>query len=151
MHSWHFILLSSLPSVVEGMGQPRFSTNYKIALPICGVSVLCGSALHACTQSGRFKILGDCLGSFPFQDKENLQKEVQEVKRRALRMVKDSPEFYHKMELVLNASSPSPAMAAAAVPHIPKDSNAGDTDEDESLLSDEVMDTLAKDLSECYM
>lgn len=82
------------------------------------------------------------------QDKESLQKELQVMKEAALRIVKDHPELYHKMGLVFNSSSPSPPAGDQAGGkgdlHRKEEEAVGE----EALLSDEVLDTLARDLSE---
>lgn len=70
------------------------------------------------------------------------------MKTKVLRIVEDSPEIHQKLELVLSSESsflqqPYPGEGQ------PRDVIEGRDGDDDSLLSDEVMDTLARDFSEC--
>ena len=86
------------------------------------------------------------------QDRDRLRKELQDMKNAALRIVKDSPELHYKMGLVFNHSgshSPPAEDQAGGKGGVVGGLNEEEEDKgEEVLLSDEVMDTLARDLGE---
>lgn len=97
---------------------------------------------------------------------------MQDMKNVVLKIVNGYPELHYKMGLVFNSSSPSKAESQSQVPQSEGGGGAGEGGaggggagegggggggaggggaggggDEESLLSDEIMDTLAKDLS----
>lgn len=77
------------------------------------------------------------------------------MKTKVLRIVEDHPEIHQKLELLLSESSflqqPAPGESQSHDQNmVPRGGDeGGDGGDEDSLLSDEVMDTLARDFSEC--
>ena len=86
------------------------------------------------------------------KDKKSLLKELSEAKNRSLSVVKDYPNLYSKMQIVLNSTAQSPSAAQQQVN--PSEGRGGVVRArgvGDDLLSDDVMETLARDLRKSYM
>ena len=81
------------------------------------------------------------------QEKESVESELSDLKSKLHKLMKDRPELSIPLRRILNISSPPTPSARTPAPanqNVQKDSPPRDV---ETLLSDEAMENLVKDLS----